>query len=226
MAKGQVLRSVIKLTISEGWHTYWKNPGEGGIPIKMDASLPDGWSLGSIQYPEPIRFKTGPLASYGYEGEVLLPVTITLPTPLEESLPEIKATLSWLTCNESSCVPGKAELKLQAVSDSSVIEAAYQAVPKPLPGAKISFKSRDEQIEITLTLPPDRKFDPAEYEIFPATPDIIAAESKILFKPLKNSQNTWIANVRASEYLSDQPKPLKIELFKSGMSAWIVTSSN
>lgn len=220
------IQTVIRMKISDGWHTYWKNPGEGGIPIKIEAKLPDGWTLGEIQYTAPKRFTTGELPSIGYEGEAILPITIYPPKGAvsDGKLPEIKANLSWLTCNESSCVPGEAELTLSGTSDALVIQKAYDATPKPLEGAKLAFVADKNQVTLTLTLPEKSKINPTIYDVFSATPDAISAASELRFKPVDGKPNIWIATGKSSEYLDEKIKSLSIELFKSGEPAWSISS--
>ena len=223
---GGPIQTVIKIKVSDGWHTYWKNPGEGGIPIKIEAKLPDGWTLSEIQYTAPKRLATGQLPSFGYEGEVILPITIYPPKGAvsDGKLPQIKATLSWLTCNESSCVPGEAELSLSATADASTIQNAYDNLPKPLEGAKLAFVADKNQVTLTLTLPEKSKINPTIYDVFPVTPDAISAASELRFKPADGKPNTWIATGKSSEYLDLKIKSLSIELFKSGEPAWSISS--
>lgn len=214
------------MKVSDGWHTYWKNPGEGGIPISIEAKLSEGWTLGEIQYPAPKRFTTGQLPSIGYEGEIIFPITIYPPKGADGDgkLPEIKATLSWLTCNESSCVPGEAELTLNTTGDASAIQKAYDATPKPLEGAKLQFVADKNQVTLTLTLPEKSKIDPSTYDVFPVTPEAISAAAELRFKASDGKPNTWVATGKSSEYLDVNIQSLSIELFKSGESAWSISS--
>ncbi len=224
ITQGEPIHSIIKMKVSERWHTYWKNPGEGGIPIEIEAALPDGWKLDEIQYPAPKRLLTGELPSFGYEGEVIFPVTIHPPKDAQGSLPEIKAKLSWLTCNESNCVPGEAKLTLSTKGDTSVIQAAYRAIPKPLDGGKLEFTADKTQVVITLSLTEKTNIDPTLYEVFPITPNIISAASELRFKASENKPNTWIAIGKISEYIEINIKSLSLELFKSGEASWSISS--
>lgn len=224
VTKGDSIHSIIIMKVSEGWHTYWKNPGEGGIPLGIEAKLPDGWTLDEIQYPAPKRLLTGELPSFGYEGEVIFPITIHPPKDLQGAIPEIKATLSWLTCNESSCVPGEAELTLTTHGDASVIQTAYNSIPKPLDGGKLEFVADKTQVILILTLPEKSEIDPSTYDVLPVTQDVISAASELRFKANENKPNTWIATGKSSEYLDVNIKSLTIELFKSGEASWTVSS--
>ncbi len=71
---GRPLLVGLRIEHEAGWHTYWKNPGDSGMPTRIQWQLPEGWSAGPILWPAPERIRVGPLANFGYEGELLLPV--------------------------------------------------------------------------------------------------------------------------------------------------------
>jgi thiol:disulfide interchange protein DsbD len=102
----------IEQRIAPHWHTYWINPGDTGMPTRIAWSLPSGATAGAIQWPAPARFQTGTVTSYGYENQVTLLSTVTVPADLEagSSFP-IKATVSWLVCKDV-CIPQQVELGL------------------------------------------------------------------------------------------------------------------
>jgi thiol:disulfide interchange protein DsbD len=109
---GVPLRVAIRLQMEEGWHTYWKNPADSGLPTRMSWRLPAGLSAGPLQWPRPERFATPPLVSYGYDREVLLPVEIAVDRSVKPgSSLELAGRVDWLECREA-CIPGKAELSL------------------------------------------------------------------------------------------------------------------
>lgn len=221
---GKPIRTVIRMNVSEGWHTYWENPGEGGMPLAIEATLPDGWTMGGIQYPAPKRFMTGELAGFGYEGEVLLAVTVTPPAGFEGEIPALNATLSWLTCNDETCVPGESELSLPAKAEPEIVAKAYEALPKPIPGASLSLATNGDSPIITLTVLGSPDFDPIAYEVFPATRNIIAPSAKPVFSKHPSKPGTWIASAPKSEYLSGAPKELALILASPGKSAWKVST--
>jgi thiol:disulfide interchange protein DsbD len=68
------------------WHTYWKNPGDSGLPTSLAWTLPAGIEAGEIAWPVPKKIPVGPLANYGYEGTVLLPVPLTVTPAFKPSL--------------------------------------------------------------------------------------------------------------------------------------------
>jgi len=108
----------VHMTIAPGWHVYWKNPGEAGMPVAISWELPDGYRALSLEHPVPERFDSGGLTGFGYSGEVVLfsrivPVDVEGDRSFSESRFPLKAGLSWLSCREV-CIPGSASLSLDA----------------------------------------------------------------------------------------------------------------
>jgi len=95
------------------WHTYWVNPGTG-LPTSIAWTLPEGWKAGPIEWPAPkvLIDVQGNIIGSGYDGDLLLPVTITPPADLKPGgAVELKAAVKWLMCNDV-CKPGQAKLSL------------------------------------------------------------------------------------------------------------------
>lgn len=101
----------IRLQMAPGWHTYWKNPGDSGLPTRISWTLPAGISAGSIVWPLPSRMPSGPLMSYGYAGDVLLLVRMTPAATIPTGPTTLAARVDWLECEEA-CLPGRADLTL------------------------------------------------------------------------------------------------------------------
>ena len=78
-APGRTLTVALRIAHEPGWHTYWKYPGDSGMPTRIGWTLPAGVTAGPILWPTPRRLPVGPLMNYGYEGEVLLLSEITVP---------------------------------------------------------------------------------------------------------------------------------------------------
>src|SRR5690349_9081421 len=112
VAPGQTVWLAVRQKIQKGWHTYWRNPGDAGEPMRLGWTLPAGWRAGDIVWPAPRRLPVGPLMDYGYEGEALLPVPVTAPAGAKpgEAVP-LKVAASFLVCAET-CVPEDAVLSL------------------------------------------------------------------------------------------------------------------
>lgn len=101
----------VLLTPEKGWHTYWENPGDSGLPTKIKWELPQGFTAGAIQWPTPHAFEMGGIAGLGYNGPALLLVQINPPAKLQNENVTIKANVTWLVCKEA-CIPGRAKLTL------------------------------------------------------------------------------------------------------------------
>ncbi len=120
------------------WHTYWLNPGTG-LPRTLKWSLPPGWSAGDIQWPAPklLTDTRGNTIGNGYDGDLLLPVTITPPADLAGTSAELKVAAEWLMCREE-CVPGNAALSLSLPGDG---RRARRQIPNGAPGSTRSSRS-------------------------------------------------------------------------------------
>jgi thiol:disulfide interchange protein DsbD len=99
------------MKMKRGWHTYWKQPGDAGLPLRIEWTLPAGFTAGPIEWPTPERIPTGELMSYGYEREVLLAVRITPPASIEPNSTTIAGDFDWLECKDV-CLAGSARLEL------------------------------------------------------------------------------------------------------------------
>jgi len=111
---GHPFRVGLHLTIADGWHVYWINPGDAGAATTFKLTIPDGFTVGPVQYPVPENLpQPGGLTVYAYEHELLLTATVTPPTDLNgaSSIP-ISAAAGWCVCTPEKCVLGKAKLSL------------------------------------------------------------------------------------------------------------------
>ena len=95
-----------------GWHVYWKNPGDSGLPPSVTWMLPEGFEAGPIEWPAPTRFREEDLVTYGYHDEVILPVRIRTPDRIAADSVLIAARVDWLECKDV-CLPGSATLRLR-----------------------------------------------------------------------------------------------------------------
>ncbi|MFP5442972.1 MAG: protein-disulfide reductase DsbD domain-containing protein, partial [Betaproteobacteria bacterium] len=138
VAPGQPLWLGLSITHQPEWHTYWKNPGDSGLPTDLVWTLPAGLDAGEIAWPLPKKIPIGTLANYGYEGTVLLPVPVTVassfaPSPLAKDA-TIKLRASWLVCRKE-CIPeeGGFTLQLPIQSTTALNGAAFEAAAKAQP---------------------------------------------------------------------------------------------
>lgn len=138
----------VQYTIKPGWHIYWENPGESGIPTEVSLELPAGMAAEDTRYPGPHSFlMPGDLINYGYQGQttLLIPVTVA-----DRPSGTITASTRWLVCREEQCVPGRASLTLDLPAESTIDVAAVQAhLPTALPeNASVQRSENGTQVSI------------------------------------------------------------------------------
>jgi suppressor for copper-sensitivity B len=106
---GESVALGLEFDLRPGWKIYWRMPGEGGLPPRLDWSASRNLGQVAIAWPAPIRFTTFGLDTHGYEGHVVLPLTATL---LDRAAPvQALAKLDYLLC-EKICIPYDATLRL------------------------------------------------------------------------------------------------------------------
>jgi thiol:disulfide interchange protein/DsbC/DsbD-like thiol-disulfide interchange protein len=109
---GQSFMVALELDIRDGWHTYWRNPGDSGEPTKLTWQLPQGFTAGDIVWTTPHRFEIAPLVNYGYAKHAMHLVQMTAPKDLKAGTPvSLAAKASWLVCSDV-CIPEDANLQL------------------------------------------------------------------------------------------------------------------
>lgn len=111
---GEQFNLGVLFDIDPGWHIYWKNPGDTGLPTEVDFIVPAKYKVGELNWPAPTTFKNSRGgADYGYDTSALLWINIEVPTNTEiDSKVTIRSEVSWLSCKEI-CIPGKASLKYE-----------------------------------------------------------------------------------------------------------------
>lgn len=160
VAPGAPFTVALDQRIIPGWHTYWKNPGDSGLPTEIDWILPEGSSAGPIQWPFPHRFDVGPITNYGYSDQVLLLNRITPPETLKAGDRfAMQAKLRWLVCEEI-CIPEEAEIAFslpvgEGAPPSDLhadLEAARAALPVASPWP-VSVAAEGAAVRLDLALP-------------------------------------------------------------------------
>jgi thiol:disulfide interchange protein/DsbC/DsbD-like thiol-disulfide interchange protein len=149
----------LRLVHQPHWHTYWVNPGTG-LATNLKWTLPAGWTAGDIQWPAPklLSDTRNNVIGNGYDGDLLLPVTITPAGDLKAGTSaEIKVSAEWLMCQDE-CVPGSAALALTlpVSADSPQPDpewgARIRAVIADLPAADPSWEAYASRGPASVTL--------------------------------------------------------------------------
>ncbi|BGE84540.1 thioredoxin family protein [Methylosinus sp. 3S-1] len=112
VAPGRSFRIGLRQKLAPHWHSYWKNPGDAGVAPTLTLTLPEGAVASAIAWPGPDAIAVGPVRNFGYENEVVLPVTVTVPrTAAPGDTFSIRANAEWLVC-EKKCVPESGAFRL------------------------------------------------------------------------------------------------------------------
>jgi thiol:disulfide interchange protein DsbD len=142
---GQSFSVALVLDIREGWHTYWRNPGDSGQATKIAWELPAGFKAGDIEWPSPHRFELPPLVNYGYAKQAVHLVEVTAPAALATGKDVLlHAKVSWLVCADL-CIPENAELQLRLPAtaapgaidpeSAALFTTARSELPAPAPAS-------------------------------------------------------------------------------------------
>ncbi len=148
----------IHLTMEDGWHVYWKNPGDAGMPLKVEWQLPSGFEAGPLQWPFPEKFTLADMVGFGYAGEVTLLSQITPPKELSPTEISLAAKINWLVCSDMTCQPGSAPVSLTVIASEKspslkpgtapIFQAARAKMPKSHVVAKTIWKDGTVQLEM------------------------------------------------------------------------------
>lgn len=141
----------LKFIIEKDWHVYWKNPGDSGTSPRV--KWQEGLNVGSIDWPYPKKILLDPLANYGYEGEVVLPMIVSVDHASGKNL-NLSAQAEWLVC-KVECIPGQAKLDLEIplgdknieAKESSLIQEYLSKTPQKIHDIK-SWYTHDSQAQV------------------------------------------------------------------------------
>lgn len=204
---GHELRIGLLLEHAPHWHTYWINPGDSGLPTRLDLRLPEGVEAGAIEWPAPQRFDLGGIVNYGYEGRVLLPLRLRLPADYPHARLSIEARGRWLVCR-SECLPGSAEYRLEVpVSERSAPSAwqedfarADERLPRVPAGMRLQVAEQGEDLRLLLRGGPDGT--PDAWQLYPRTPRLVANAAPPRWAPVAGG---WQILWRKSEFYTGLP---------------------
>lgn len=207
---------ITRLQLEEGWHTYWKNPGDAGMATTIKWNLPEGFTASQINWPMPKRFTLEGVIGYGYDNEVLLLTQITPPKELPAGTTiELKADARWLICSDSFCQPGEAPLSvtLPASDKTPVIKkenADYFAraqvlIPNQIKG--VQAKRTENALELHVPMPADGQL-PVSVYFAPESPDAIDHSVDAIVKPSGTSTH-YILSFKPGADKEAWPETLK-----------------
>ena len=135
---GSTVTAGLELTMDDGWHTYWINPGAAGIATDVEWTLPKGVTAGPIQWPTPDKFTALGSIGYGYHDKTILLVPLAIAADVALGQATISGKVSWLECKEL-CIPRdqqvSAKLVIAGTAKVSADAAELDPTKKKLPKA-------------------------------------------------------------------------------------------
>ena len=170
LVPGETTWFALNQDVRDGWHVFWVNPGDAGLPLMLDWSLPDGFEAGAVTHPAPNYIPVGPLASYAHEGAPTFLIPVRTPAgAVAGDMIDIAINASWQTCEEI-CVPEEARyefsLPVLAVEDAPASEnqmrfaAARIAQPEAF-AAMAEFRRVGDGYELEIDNWPEASTDDA-----------------------------------------------------------------
>ncbi len=173
---GQTVTLAIRMRPGPGWHGYWSNPGDAGLGMTLDWSLPAGATAGTSAYPVPETLLIAGLMNHVFEHEyaVLVPLTVPADAQIGSVLP-LKLKAQWLACTDQICVPEKGELSASvAVGAPGKRDPRFDrwraALPAPL-GSAAQFVLGAKIIRIGIPLPASARLE---------APHLFAADDRVI----------------------------------------------
>ena len=137
------LSAGIEIKMQPGWHTYWRYPGDSGVPPRFSFAGSDNLASATVLFPAPHAFTDEAGTTIGYKGNVILPVSVV---PRQKDKPvTLRAKIDYAIC-EKMCVPAEARLELTldrtSGADNAALAAAEAHVPQPVSAAEAGLTAR------------------------------------------------------------------------------------
>ncbi len=134
---GETITLAVLMQPDKGWHGYWSNPGDAGLPISLEWTLPSGAGTGAIEFPVPQTLLVQGLMNHVYEHDYAVLVPFTVPKDAQPgSILPVAAQANWLACTEAICVPEQAKLEGTVTVGTGSADARFEgwraALPAPL----------------------------------------------------------------------------------------------
>jgi DsbC/DsbD-like thiol-disulfide interchange protein/cytochrome c biogenesis protein CcdA len=191
---GGEVEIAIRMVPAPGWHGYWQNPGDAGLPMEVKWQLPKGFAAGPLRYPVPGRLEIADLMNYVYERDYAVLVRLNVPADATGTIP-IRAEAHWLACTDKICVPEQGELALDLPVGSGTPERAQfdawrQALPRPLASVG-HFAVAGDKLRVAVPLPANVELH--EPYLFPITDGPVDYDAPQTFR---RSNDTLIAELK------------------------------
>jgi thiol:disulfide interchange protein DsbD len=223
---GQHVWVGLLLTHQPEWHTYWRNPGDSGLPTQIELNLPAGITAGEVQWPLPHKLKAGNLTNYGFEKTVLLAVPLTVTQafkPNASQTLDLQMHANWLVCR-LECIPQEGDFALRIPVNSSFAPqaAAFDALlaqqPQSLPNTKVTTSFEAQRLVLQVSGLP-ASLNGQMLSVFPNTPELVESATEQHPHASQSWQDdVWTVQLPLSNLRLNDPKQVGF-LLTAGMGA-------
>ncbi|PUE62451.1 protein-disulfide reductase [Limnohabitans sp. Rim8] len=213
---GQPMWVGLQLTHQPEWHTYWRNPGDSGLPTQLELNLPAGITAGEVQWPLPQKLKAGSLTNYGFDKTVLLAVPLTVSTQFKPNATQtldIQLHANWLVCR-LECIPQEGDFALRIPVNSSFAPhaTAFSALlaeqAKALPGVKATTRFEAQRLTLQISGLPT-SLHGKTLRVFPDTAELVASATEQHPRASQSWQgDVWTAQLPLSNLRMTEPKQM------------------
>lgn len=195
------------------WHTYWRNPGDSGLPTQLEFTLPPGLEIGPVLWPLPQKLSAGTLTNYGFDGDALLAVAVKVTSayraPSNGQLP-VHLHANWLVCR-LECIPQEGDFALQLPTQSSFATHAKaftslieQQATQLAPPQKAARFEGDFLVAAVEGLPAN--WVGQKLSIFPTEPELLESSTEQHALAEQSWQgSTWLVSLPVSTARNDSP---------------------
>ena len=159
LEKSRIIDAAVIIRLEEGWHIYWRNPGDSGMPTSFEFILPESIKVSEIKWAVPKIFEFEGYASYGYEGLAVFPFSIYIPENFNQDEITIEVNLKSLICNDV-CKPFNKNFSkiirlkdtyVASKSDYDLLQNTYKDIPLKNDKLKLQAKNHSDFVEINIS---------------------------------------------------------------------------
>jgi DsbC/DsbD-like thiol-disulfide interchange protein/cytochrome c biogenesis protein CcdA len=180
---GGEVELALHMRTNAGWHGYWLNPGDAGLPMDVKWQLPKGFAAGPLRYPVPTRLTVAGLMNYVYERDYAVLVRLKVPADASGTV-AIRADARWLACTDKICVPEQGRLSVDLPVGSGTPKRAQfdqwrRALPQPL-ATVAHFQMAAGKLRVAIPLPAGVGVE--NPYVFPITDDLVDYEAPQSFR--------------------------------------------
>ncbi|MCI1190813.1 thioredoxin family protein [Calidifontimicrobium sp. SYSU G02091] len=221
VAPGKPLWLGLAIDHAPHWHTYWKNPGDSGLPTTLEWTLPPGFVAGDIEWPTPQKLPVGPLMNFGHEGRLLLPVRVKVPDGFSGATLPVRLRADWLVCKDV-CIPegGDFALEIPAQAATSTHAARFEAAlaqrPQPVE-AQARARVEGGALVVTAAALPEA-LRGRDLDFFPELPGVIDNAARTAQRWI---DGTWEMRIPLSAQRSESPQRMVAVLAAPGGGAGV-----